>query len=69
MKNVKMPGITTKEGFELRNLQRGWSMEWGDGGSLSVDLYYKGHKIMKVCQEGNGGPAITYKEQYYRDHK
>ena len=69
MKNVKMPGITTKEGFELRNLQRFPSMEFGDEGGLQVDIYYNKHKIMQVYQEGNGGPAITYTEQYYLDHK
>lgn len=69
MKNIKRLGITTIEGFEVRDLQRFPSMEWGPEGGLQADLYYKGNKIMQVLQEGNGGPALTYTEDYYREHK
>ena len=69
MKHVKRLGITTVEGFEVRDLQRFPSMEWGPEGGLQADLYYRGKKVMQVFQEGNGGPAITYTEDYYREHK
>jgi len=69
MKYIKITAIKTKEGFEFRELKRFPSMEWGEEGGLQADLYYQGHKIMQVYQEGNGGPALTYTEQYYRDHK
>lgn len=60
MKNIKNLGIITKEGFEVKNLQRFPSMEWGDEGGLQADLYLNGIKILRLYQEGNGGPAITY---------
>ena len=69
MKNIKRLGITTIEGFEVRDLQRFPSMEWGDEGGMKAVLYYKGNQIMQVLQEGNGGPAITYTSDYYREHK
>lgn len=69
MKSIKNLGITTLEGFEVRNLERGYSLEWGPEGSLIAELYYKGKHIMRVYQEGNGGCAITYQEDYYREHK
>lgn len=69
MKSIKDLKIKTKEGFEVKNLERGYSLEWGPGGSLIAELYYKGKHIMRVYQEGNGGCAITYQEDYYREHK
>ena len=60
MKEIKRLGIHTKEGFEVRDLKRFPSMEWGDEGGLQADLYYNGLKILQVYQEGNGGCAITY---------
>lgn len=69
MKNIKNLGITTIEGFEVRDLQRFPSMEFGEEGGLQAELYYKGKHIMRVYQEGNGGCAITYPENYYREHK
>ncbi len=69
MKSIKNLGITTVEGFEVKNLERGYSLEWGPEGSLVAELYYKGKHIMRVYQEGNGGCAVTYTEDYYREHK
>ena len=69
MKNIKRLGVTTKEGFEVRDLQRFPSMEWGDEGGLQAELYYKGEYIMRVYQEGNGGCAITYRTDYYKQHR
>ena len=60
MKNIKDLGITTEEGFEVKNLKRFPSMEWGEEGGLEADLYYKGDKILTLYQEGNGGCATTY---------
>lgn len=61
MKNIKDLKIKSKEGFEVKNLQRFPSMEWGDEGGLKADIYYNGFKILEVLQEGNGGCAICYK--------
>lgn len=69
MKNIKNLGITTKEGFEVRDLQRFPSMEWGDEGGFQAELYYKGNHIMRVYQKGDGGCAYTYPENYYNEHK
>lgn len=69
MKHIQRPGIQTREGFEIRDLQRFPSMEWGEEGGMQAELYYKGHHIMRVYQEGNGGCAVTYAEDYYREHK
>lgn len=69
MKDIKRLGITTQEGFEVQNLQRFPSMEWGPEGGMQADVYYKGNKVLQVFQEGNGGPAITYAEDYYREHE
>ena len=63
MKNIRDLGITTKEGFSVKNLKRFPSMEWGEEGGLTADLYYKGAKILSLYQEGNGGSAMaTYNE-------
>lgn len=69
MKNIKRLGITTKEGFEVRNLQRFPSMEFGEEGGLQADLYYKGKHIMGVFQEGRGGCAMTYPTDFYKTHR
>lgn len=66
MKNIKNLGITTQEGFSVKNLQRFPSMEWGDEGGLQAELYYNGKEVMTVYQEGNGGCAITYLTDYGR---
>lgn len=60
MKNIKMLGITTKEGFEVRSLKRFPSMEWGDEGGLQADLYYKGDKVLQLYQPGDGGMSNVY---------
>lgn len=65
MKQIRDLGITTKEGFSIKNLQRFPSMEWGEDGGLQADLYYKGDKIMVVYDAGNGGSAITYTTELY----
>ncbi len=69
MKNIKNLGITTKEGFEVKNLQRFPSMEWGDEGGMQAEVYFKGNHIMNVFQEGNGGCAITYPTEFYKLHR
>lgn len=69
MKNIKNLGITTKEGFEVKNLQRFPSMEWGDEGGMQADVYFEGNHIMQVFQEGNGGCAITYPTEYFKSHR
>ena len=66
MKEIKKLGITTQEGFSVRNLQRFPSMEWGDEGGLQAELFYNGQNVMTVYQEGNGGCAITYWTDYGR---
>lgn len=69
MKHIKNLGITTQEGFSVKNLQRFPSMEWGDEGGLQAELYYNGKEIMTVYQEGNGGGALTYLTDYGRDNE
>ncbi|MBQ0142029.1 MAG: hypothetical protein KBT06_04395 [Prevotellaceae bacterium] len=60
MKHIANLGITTKEGFSVKQLERFPSMEWGDEGGMRADLYYKNIRICQVFQEGNGGEAIAY---------
>lgn len=63
----KKLGFETKEGLSLTNFQDGWSMEYGEGGSYTADVMYKGKKIANVIEEGFGGPIIiTYA---VKDHK
>ena len=63
MKNIKNLKIKTCEGFEVKNLQRFPSMEWGDEGGMSADIYYNGKHILSVFQAGDGGCAkIDYTE-------
>lgn len=70
MKNIKNLKIKTKEGFEVKNLQRFPSMEWGEEGGLEADLYYNGKYIMQVYQAGDGGPAnISYIGDFYEKNK
>lgn len=69
MKDIKRLGITTQEGFEVQNLQRFPSMEFGEEGGMQADVYFKGNHIMRVYQEGNGGCAVTYRTDYYREHR
>jgi len=54
---AKNIAIKTIEGLEIKNLSRGYSMEWGEGGSMHCDIYWNGKKICEVTQEGNGGCA------------
>ena len=68
MKNIKNLGIKTQEGFEVKNLKRFPSMEWGDEGGLQADVYYKGIFILTLMQAGDGGCADTYTQPYYREH-
>lgn len=68
MKNIKNLGIKTQEGFEVKNLKRFPSMEWGDEGGLQADVYYKGNFILTLMQAGDGGCANTYTQPYYREH-
>lgn len=63
MKHIANLGITTIEGFSVRNLERFPSMEWGDEGGMRASLYYNDVKIMEVFQEGNGGEAIVYMDK------
>ena len=69
MKDIKNLGIKTKEGFEVKNLKRFPSMEWGDEGGLQADIYYKGNYILQLYQAGEGGCAVTYSQPYYREHQ
>ena len=64
MKDIKNLGITTSEGFSVKNLKRFPSMEWGEEGGLQADLWYKGNEVMTVYNDGNGGPAICYYTDY-----
>jgi len=57
MKDIKDLNIKTKEGLEIRNLQRFPSMEYGEDGGMKCDIYYHDHKICDVYQAGNGGCA------------
>lgn len=68
MKNIKNLSINTQEGFEVKNLKRFPSMEWGDEGGLQADIYYKGSFILTLMQAGDGGCANTYTQPYYREH-
>ena len=60
MKNIKNLGITTKEGFSVKNLQRFPSMEWGPEGGLQAELYYNKHKVLDLFNAGDGGCANVY---------
>lgn len=63
----KKLGFETKEGLSLANYEDGWSMEYGAGGSYTVDVMFNGKKVANVIEEGNGGPVmISY---YTKDHK
>lgn len=68
MKNIKNLGIKTVEGFEIKNLQRFPSMEWGDEGGMKAHIYYQGTFIMEIIQEGNGGPACCYTNEVYKNN-
>lgn len=57
MKNIKNLNIKTLEGFEVKNLQRFPSMEWGDEGGCKADVWYMGAYVGTMYQEGNGGSA------------
>lgn len=61
MKNIKNLKIRTKEGIEVKNLQRFPSMEWGDEGGLQADVYVNGEYVGQLYQAGDGGCAsFTY---------
>ncbi len=55
IKNLK---LKSKEGFEVKNLQRFPSMEYGDEGGLSADLFLDGKFVGNLYQQGNGGEAL-----------
>lgn len=58
----KKSTIKTREGLSLANYSDGWSMEYGEGGSYSVDILLNGKKVANVIEEGNGGPVMIYYE-------
>ena len=61
MKDIKNLGIKTQEGFEVRNLNRFPSLEWGEEGGLEADLYLNGVWAGTIFQAGEGGCAsFTY---------
>lgn len=55
----KKLGFETQEGLSLSNYEDGWSMEYGSGGSYSVDITLQGKTVANVIEEGNGGPVIV----------
>lgn len=63
----KKLGFETKEGLSLANYEDGWSMEYGAGGSYTVDVMLNGKKVANVIEEGNGGPVMI--DFYNKDHK
>ena len=69
MKEIKNLGIKTQEGFEIKNLQRFPSREWGDEGGLQADIYYKDEKIAQYYDAGDGGMANMYWTDYGRSVK
>ena len=69
MKSIKDLKIKTKEGFEVKNLERFPSMEFGPEGGLKADLYYQGNHILNLYQAGNGGCAFAHPTSYYKEHK
>lgn len=68
MKNIKDLKIKTKEGFELKNLQRFYSAEWGEDGGMKAHLFYQGADVMEILQEGNGGCACCYTNDIFKEH-
>lgn len=61
MKSIKNLGIKTKEGFEVKNLKRFPSMEWGEEGGLEAEIYLDGKLAGTVFDAGDGGPSsFTY---------
>lgn len=69
MKEIKRCAIKTKEGFEVRDLKRFPSLEYGDEGGLQADIYLNGEKILQVFNAGDGGPALTYTTEYFRKNR
>jgi len=57
MKSIKDLKIKTKEGIEIKNLQRFPSMEWGEEGGLAADVYLNKEYIGHLHQSGDGGCA------------
>ena len=49
-------GFKTKEGLSLAHYSDGWSMEYGEGGSYTVDVLLNGKIMARAFEEGNGGP-------------
>ena len=61
MKEIKNLGIFTKEGIEIKNLQRFPSLEWGPTGGLQAEVCLNGKLIGTLYQAGDGGCAnFTY---------
>lgn len=58
----KKTNIKTKEGLSLAEYEDGWSMEYGKGGSYSVNIILNGKDVGSVFEEGNGGPVMVYYE-------
>lgn len=55
----KKLGFETVEGLSLANYEDGWSMEYGSGGSYTVDVLYNGKHFATVMEAGNGGCAMV----------
>lgn len=49
--------MKTIEGLEIKNLKTFPSMEWGENGGVSCDIYFKNKKIAEYFNDGNGGCA------------
>ena len=60
-------GFKTKEGLSLAHYSDGWSMEYGEGGSYTVDVLLNGKIMARAFEEGNGGPLLV--EYEVTDHK
>ena len=57
MKQVKDLKIKTQEGFEVKNLERFPSREFGENGGLAADLYLDNIYVGHLYQAGDGGMA------------
>lgn len=69
MKNIKNLGIKSLEGFEIKNLQRFPSMEWGPEGGLQADIFFEGKKFAQIYDAGDGGCASGLYDHTDPTHK
>lgn len=51
-----------KEQITIKNIKHFPSMEWGEDGGTSADIYYKGKKILNYVNYGDGGEEHLYWE-------